>query len=45
MFSRAVALFLALVSLASAGPAPLNTNHVLYITTYGLRGLLFFRGP
>src|SRR4051794_17159936 len=45
MFSRAIALLLALISVASAGPAALQTRHVLFITTDGLRWQEVFRGP
>jgi hypothetical protein len=45
MFSRTFTLLVALVSLASAGPPPLKTRHVLFITTDGLRWQEVFRGP
>lgn len=45
MSPRILTLLLALVSVASADPAPLKTRHVLFITTDGLRWQEVFRGP
>src|SRR3954471_6398214 len=45
MLLRPLTFFLALISVASAAPAPLKTKHVLFITTDGLRWQEVFRGP